>query len=500
MTGRVVPVKRTCLVPREADHRRKQNRYRRRRSPMGANMRSWIVKARRSHRARLGSRAMAEIAPLTPLRYDLSRIDLEKVVAPPYDVISPEEREDLAARDPENVVRLILPEGEGDTRYAHAAEILSSMRERGVLVRDDEPGYYRYDQTFKAAVGGGETRRITRKGFLAAVRLAPFSDRIVLPHERTLSGPKEDRLKLFRATGTNLSPGFMLYRDAECALNGPLDRAKLLVEFLTSDGVVHRLSKVKEEEAIRAITAKVAESSLLIADGHHRYETAVRYAGEVAEQNPSAPLRAEFRYFMTFLSNGDDPGLVVFPTHRHAHSLTGFSFDELLKRAKDLFEVTVLETKDAGELVRELDGAGKTGTSFIACAPDGRSALLRLRSDAKTKTALKKHPALVGQVDALQRTDIALLHGTILESLCGITKEAQAAKTNLYYPQNAGKALAELRGGKGDVLFLMNPTPASVVREVAEAGEVMPQKSTFFFPKVLTGLAIHTLDPSRVVA
>ena len=438
---------------------------------------------------------MAHIAPLTPLRYDTTKVELEKVVAPPYDVISAEQREELCARDPENVVRLILPEGEGDTKYANAAKIFAGMRERGVLVRDDEPAYYRYDQTFTARIAGGEPRVITRKGFLAAVKLAPFSDRIVLPHERTLSGPKEDRLKLFRATRTNLSPGFMLYRDEKLELDAALDRRTILGELSTPEGVKHVLSKVTDKDAIRAITAKIAESSLLIADGHHRYETAVRYGQEISEANPNAPANAEHRFFMAFLSNGDDPNLVVLPTHRHAHSLTGFSFDTLLLRAKDLFDVTMLGTKDTSEMLRDLDRVGKAGPSFVALAPDGRAALLCLRSDASLAT----HPALQGLVPALQRSDIAVLHGTLLETLCGITKEMQAAKSNLYYPQDAEKAFAELRGGKGDVLFLMNPTPAKVVRDVAEAGEVMPQKSTFFFPKVLTGLAIHTLDPSRTV-
>ena len=442
---------------------------------------------------------MAEISPLTPLRYDTSKKSLEAVVAPPYDVISPEERAELAARDPDNVVRLILPEGEGDSRYENAAKTLGGMRERGILVRDDTPGYYRYDQTFTAAVGGAEPCRITRKGFLAAVRLVPFSDRIVLPHERTLSGPKEDRLKLFRATKTNLSPGFMLYRDATCALDGPLDRAELLSEFSTPDGVSHRLSRVSDREAIRAMTEKIAESTLLIADGHHRYETAVRYAGEIGDVHPQAPRNAEFRSFMAFLSNGDDPGLVVFPTHRHVHSLSAFSFDGLLSRAKDLFEVSLLTSTEPRDMLRQLATAGGAEggprPSYVACARDGRAALFVLKKEAR----LDAHPALAGQVPALQGTDIAILHGAILEAICGITKEAQAAKTHLYYPQDAQKSVAELRAGKGDVLFLMNPTPTNVVRAVAEAGEVMPQKSTFFFPKVLTGLAIHTLDPDRVV-
>src|SRR5215468_7864389 len=162
---------------------------------------------------------MAEIAPLTPLRYDTTKVDVAHVVAPPYDVISPEERAELAARDSHNIVRLILPEGEGDAKYAHANEVLASWVQKKILVRDDEPAFYRYEQTFTPP-GGGAKR--TRTGFLGLVRLVPFSERIVLPHERTLSGPKEDRLKLFRATRTNLSPGFMLYRDPDRKLDDPL--------------------------------------------------------------------------------------------------------------------------------------------------------------------------------------------------------------------------------------------------------------------------------------
>ena len=226
---------------------------------------------------------MADIAPLTPLRYDLARLKrhapaatLAQVVAPPYDVIDAAQRAELAARDPHNVVRLILPEGEGDAKYAEAAKLLAGFRSDGVLVRDDAPAFYRYDQTFAPPGGSGALRR--RRGFLALVKLVPFSERVVLPHERTLSGPKEDRLKLFRATRTNLSPGFMLYRDPARALDAPLALADAVAEFDTADGVHHAIAKVRDREAIRAIAEGVARSSLLIADGHHRYETALRYA------------------------------------------------------------------------------------------------------------------------------------------------------------------------------------------------------------------------------
>src|ERR1700722_8013501 len=222
---------------------------------------------------------MARIAPLTPLRYDLGALhgDLGRVVAPPYDVISPDQRVALARRDPHNVVQLILPEGEGDAKYAHAASLLASWRESGVLVRDEQPSFYRLDQTFRPPGAPAEASPVTRRGFLALVELVPFSARVVLPHERTLSGPKEDRLKLFRATHANLSPGFMLYRDPRRELDAALDAGELLAEFSTPDGVDHALSKVSRPEAVRAIIDGVARSSLLIADGHHRYETALGY-------------------------------------------------------------------------------------------------------------------------------------------------------------------------------------------------------------------------------
>ncbi len=441
---------------------------------------------------------MAEIAPLTPLRYALGKTPsvLGSLVAPPYDVISPEQRAELCARDSHNVVRLILPEGEGDAKYANAAALFESWVASNVLVRDAEPAFYRYDQSFlPPGSSGGKT--ITRRGFLALVRLVPLSAGIVLPHERTLTGPKEDRLKLFRATRTNLSPGFMLYRDPTGAIDGPLHSAQALAEFATQDGIHHALAKVTAPDAIQAIAEGVAKSTLLIADGHHRYETALRYSEEVSLAHPDAGERAEHRYFMTFLTNGDDPNLVVFPTHRVVHSLPSFSFEDLLARAAEWFTVTTLpQDIDAKAALAALAAAGKTSPSFVAVATDGRSALLALRTDVD----VARHPTLGQRPEVLRKTDVAVLHSAILEHVLGITKEAQAAKTNLLYPQDAAAAMRDVRAGKAQVLFLMNATPVKDVRQVAEAGEVMPQKSTFFHPKVLTGLAIHTLDPARTVA
>lgn len=433
---------------------------------------------------------MAEIAPLTPLRYDLSRIDFAKVVAPPYDVIDNAQRAALAAQDPHNVVKLILPEGEGDAKYANAAELFAAWRKEGALVRDDEPAFYRYDQTF-APPGGGKKR--TRSGFLGLVKVVPLDKGIVLPHERTLSGPKEDRLKLFRATKTNFSPGFQLYRDPEKKLDAPLATAKELARFSTADGIEHVLSKIADPAAIKAIVEGVAKSSLLIADGHHRYETALRYAQEAPASSVARP---EHAYFLVFFANGDDPDLLVFPTHRHIHALPRFDFGDASKGAAELFDVTPLPPGASADVYTEaLAKSGAERPSLVMCAGDGRASLLALKPGAD----LAAHPILGKRVPALRKTDVALLHMGILEPVLGITPEAQAAKTNIWYPQDAAAALEGLRSNKGQALFLMNGTPVAQVREVAEAGEVMPQKSTFFYPKVLTGLCIHTLEEDRSV-
>ena len=440
---------------------------------------------------------MADIAPLRPLRYNAS--DLAPLVAPPYDVISPAERAELMARSPHNVVRLILPDGEGDAKYGHAATLLGAWRNEAVLTRDETPAFYRYQQTFTPP-GGGAAR--TRRGFLALVRLVPFSERIVLPHERTLSGPKEDRLKLFRATRTNLSPGFMLYRDPDRVLDAVLETGAKIATFVTPDGIEHRLSKVAGGEAIRTITEHIAKSSLLIADGHHRYETALHYAREVdgtaRAEKPYGP-RAEHRYFMSFLCNGDDPDLMVFATHRLVHSLPSFDWEDFVRHAGTLFETTPL-SHDLTDAEGRLADAGRRGSAFVAVSPskqDGtpRIALLSLKKNVD----LGAHPTLGQRPKAVRSTDAAILHSGILEHLLGISVAAQEKKTNLVYLQDARQGLAALQRGEGQVLFLMNPTPVAQVREVAEAGEVMPQKSTYFYPKVLTGLTIHTLDPQRSV-
>jgi len=450
---------------------------------------------------------MAEITALRCLRY-ADQHDPEAVLAPPYDVIGPEDRARLAARSPHNVVHLDLPEGEGDDRYETAAKLLRRWLAEGVLVEDERPFLMRYRQTFPPPEGvpGVDAASITRSGFFALVHAEPYRTRAVLPHERTLSGPKEDRFKLMRATEAALSPLFLLYTDAGGTVRRALDGAAGVGarRFRTEDdGIVHELDRVEDPATLAAVAEALRPTSLLIADGHHRYETAVRY-GEVIDEEraaagrPAAGPRAAHRFALAFLADADDPGLVVFPTHRLVHGLSGFDRGAFLRAAETAFEVRRGRLGEGAlgleATVRSLQVAGSDRRpAFTAVFPDGETAELRLREEPgkEARAALDAQPAV------LRGVDVVVLHTVLLEGVLGITREAQAAQTNLRYLKAATKGVDAIRRGEGDVLFLTNATPVDEVREACLAGEVMPQKSTFFFPKVPTGLLIHRLDPAR---
>ena len=434
---------------------------------------------------------MADVAPLSPLRY--APESLEWVIAPPYDVIDAELRAKLGARHPHNVVHIDLPEGDGDARYAHARELFQRWQREGVLVREQRPAYYRYSQTFAPPAGGS---RITRAGFFALVRAVPYETRQVLPHERTLTGPKLDRIALSRATRAMLSPQLMLYSDPERRLDADLASGTPFAEFRTDDGIEHRLSKIEDRAVVDRITVAVKDGALLIADGHHRYETAVSLAKELDEEARRAglapSLRGEHRYTFALLTNGDDPSLVVFATHRLIHSLPRLDFDALVEGSRAVFDVEPVQG-GLDEARRALESEKRPAMCVVARG--GRAAVLALRKGVD----LSRHPVLGKRPEVLRETAVALLHDGILEHLLGITPEAQAAKTNIRYLQDPKQGAAELESGSADVLFLMNPTPVRMVRRIAEAGEVMPQKSTFFYPKVPSGLLFHTLDTARDV-
>jgi uncharacterized protein (DUF1015 family) len=414
---------------------------------------------------------MAEIQPLRALRYDLDKTGgLQPVVAPPYDVIDAQQRAELEARSPYNVVRIDLPEG-GEDRYDRAAAQFESWRDAGVILQDQQPALWTLAQEYT----GPDGRARTRRGFFARVRVEDYGPGRIRPHERTHPGPKEDRLRLTRATRTNLSPIFSLYSDptgvAETALADPEPWA----EITDADGTVNHLARVTDEAAIAAVTEALGGTELLIADGHHRYETARVYAEEIGGDGPH-------RYVLMCLVALQDPGLTVFPTHRLVRELTSEQQVALATALRREFEIEPLE--DTGRLAPEPGDRVRMGyidTHFK------RPYMLTLRDQATADAALADH------AEPYRRLDTAVLEALILKGTLGMTDHDIDELNGLGYARDFAQALELIEDASYDAAFFMAPTPIERVQEVAASGESMPPKSTYFVPKVGTGLVFNSL-------
>lgn len=435
---------------------------------------------------------MAEVLPLRGVRYDTAVSGpLEQLVSPPYDVIDGALRAKLAAASPYAFVELDLPEVEGGDKYAHAAQLYRSWLTEGAMKQDAEPGFYLYWQRF----AGPDGREVLRKGFLGLTRLHEYADKVVLPHERTLSGPKADRLALMEATQTQLSQIFLLYSDPEGAVDGALAAAAAtapLLDMRTEDGVHHQVWAMRDPAAVALVQARLASERLLIADGHHRYETALGHARNLRALGTDASAA----FTLAFFANADDPGLVVLPTHRGLHDVVGFDVKAWVQRAAELFDLTALDaTQPTEKWLATLRSAGERAPSFVLAQVEAGALALTLASLDRARAA--EEQATMQGVPEMAELDVAILHELLLERRAGITREAQAAKTNIYYYKEAGEALADLHSGKTQAAIFMNGTPVAKVREICEAGDFMPQKSTFFFPKVLSGVVLYDLTLAR---
>ena len=441
---------------------------------------------------------MAEIAAFRGILYDPQKVTADKVLAPPYDVISDEERDRLAGLDAHNFVRLILPRdaggGDGDEKYEEAARTLRAWLADGTLRRDDRPALYRYHQTFTL-----EGQTATRRGFICRVRLHRFDEGVILRHERTLAGPKADRLRLKRACMAHLSQVFGLYSDpARVAddLFAAIEREAPALAGTTSDGVEQKLWRLTDRAQQARVAALVADKRIYIADGHHRYETMLALRDELRQRHPDRPAGSSIDFGTIFLSNLDDPSLLVFPTHRVLHGLPSFDRGGLLARAAAFFTVDdggVVGPEQALTVRGKLAELGRKGPSFGVLS-GGRLSWLTLRRDAPLdRVAALRGPAV------LRELDVTILHAVVIEEILGVDRAAQEAQTNLRYLKDTRAAIAE--GGRADVqaVLLMNPTPVAQVRAVSDAGEVMPQKSTFFYPKLASGIVVNPIDPAEAV-
>jgi uncharacterized protein (DUF1015 family) len=447
---------------------------------------------------------MAFIEPFSAFRYDLERIVLSHVATQPYDKISPEMQERYYAASPYNLSRVILgkrhPE-DNDTNnvYTRAAAFFAEWRRQRILRQDREPSIYRYVQQFKAPSSVLESSvQFERQGFIALGKIEDYSASVVFRHEQTLAKPKADRLDLLRNTKANFGQLFMLYSDPGSEIDAELASSQPpTMEMRDEYGVLHRVWRIPEAGVIEQVRSKMREKKLIIADGHHRYETALTYRNErraeaedSSAHNPrsnqgSRPPAYEFA-MMTFV-NMDSPGLLILPTHRVVHGLTNFSPDRLRSGASEFFNSVeetdpMLSPERASSILRE---AGHTGTALLAAC---RSRIFLL---SRSKPA---GPALLNVSVRQQALDVVQLHKCLLKNVLGLSEESIRNQTNISYIRDAGEALASVRSGNADLAFLMNPVRIEQMKDIAFAGEVMPQKSTDFYPKLLSGLTIYSLD------
>jgi len=434
---------------------------------------------------------MPEIIPFKALRYDPDQVKLEDVLTQPYDKITPEMQSKYYERSAHNLVRIILGKaGETDTDafnvYTRAAEYLHDWRSSGILKQDPEPGIYAYSQTFTVP---GTRELAERRGLIALGRLHDYADGVVFRHEQTLAKPRADRLNLLRATRAHFGQIFMLYSDPQDEIEALLKKkaeedpdTSLLDEYET----LHRVWRIHDPALIQAVQQRMRDKKLLIADGHHRYETALAYRNERRAESGSSNPDAPYEFVMMTLIPMESRGLVILPTHRIVHGLPTFDRERMLEAAGQFFDIDRIDLRTESRSATTLLGqAGENGTAFVAVTRQGPY-LMRAKKNA-VQDAL-------GQVPSLQRElDVVQLHRIMLERVLGISEEAVRNQENVRYERDAFEAISWVRQG-ANVAFLMNPAKIDQVRDIAFGGEVLPQKSTDFYPKLLSGLAIYALE------
>ncbi len=425
---------------------------------------------------------MAQIKSFKGLRYSTNAGDLNELVCPPYDIISDSQRENFIETNEHNIIRLELPKGEN--AYAKAGETLRKWLSEGFLAKDDKEGIYVYEMEFSA----GKKTGMKVKGFISLVKLEEFSKGIVLPHEETLSKAKQDRFNLMSETNCNFSQIYSLYMDEDNSAYSLIDMASQKnpdAEITDGDGVIHRMWCVYDEEIISALSAKFSDKKIYIADGHHRYETALNYHKHLVEQGKAKEGDLS-GYVCMMLVNMENDGLVVFPTHRIVRDLESFDAQSLIEKCGEYFEIS---TADATSIEEELASLYEKGEkAFGLVCEDNKSHILIL----KNKNIMKE--ILDDKSDAYCGLDVSILHSLVLERIFGIDKENMANQKNLTYTKIFAEAIDAVNSKVANCAFILNPTRVTEIRDVALANEKMPQKSTYFYPKLITGMVMNKFD------
>ena len=445
---------------------------------------------------------MPVVAPFRALRYNPAKVaNLTQVVTPPYDVISSKQQESYYASDPHNIIRIELnkkrdSDSAGDNRYTRSAEHFQAWRDDQVLLRDEAPCFYLAETTYTDAEGNQRVRR----GFFTLLQVSDTRERKVLPHEKTFTAHKEDRFQLFKAVRANISPIFALYPDDLNEVMNTLDQAKEaepVNDFVDPMGLPQRLYRVSDPTACRRVCELMADKVIFIADGHHRYETAINYRNYMREQHPEAGPRASFNFTMTYLCSMSDPGLTVFACHRLVPRLDGFGANDFLALVKPYFEVRELVLNgDRQKAKQEI-------TAALAELDEKSNSLCLISHDSDKAYLLTLKPGIMEQEEGpdvegpLGELDVVVLTHLVLEKILGLDNSARDQEHTIQYLADMDQVLDEVNSGRAHLAFLLNPTKVSQVQNVAEAGLIMPRKATYFYPKVLTGLVINPMDPGE---
>ena len=427
---------------------------------------------------------MAEIRPFKAVKYNLQNVDIKKVTAPPYDVISEKQQDELYKISDKNIVRLILGKeiaGDDDinNKYKRASEFYQKWQDDKTLIQEDKEAIYIYMQDFEF-----DSKKYTRTGFLCLLKQEPLFGGTIYPHERTLSKPKADRLNLTRACKTNFSPIFGLYNDnggvkqiiSETIKNNPE------IDFYDENNERHRLWIVKDDSKLSKIVSELKDKKIFIADGHHRYETAMNYAKEMKEQG----IDGNFNFVLTFLCDMDDKGLAIFPTHRVVND----SSINLEKFMKDLEQYFVIQKSSKNTIKSDLETEyNKKNIAFGLY--NGNDCFVLVLKD---KAGLKN---LINGSEYYRELDVAVLESLIFEKILNFSKEDIAEQKHLKYIKDFSETIEAIDSKKFNLAFIMNPTRIEQIKNVSLAGEVMPQKSTYFYPKLLTGLVLNKFEVKK---
>ena len=425
---------------------------------------------------------MAHVKPFCGLRYNTEKVgSLSSVTAPPYDIISESEQNTLAERHENNIISLELgktydTDTADNNRYTRAKDCLNSWINSGILQFEDTPAYYIYEEIFEVF---GVTKRL--RGIISVVELVPFSEKIVLPHEETLSKAKADRFNLMSETHANFSPIYFLYTDEKKTVNkimAEICQSTPTESFKTDDGITHNMWVVSDSEVCKTIEESFADKQLFIADGHHRYETALKFS-ETLSDNEGA------KYILAFSVEIDDPGLVVLPTHRIVKDIENFSEEEIVSALNKHFDVRKIYSENIEVTAEKLLSENQDITSFVFYTGNDYFYLLMLKDENIMGDLLP------GKSAAYRELDVSVLHTLILDKFFSIDPENMANQKNLIYTKFPNEAIDTVMTGAANCAFLLNSTKVRQIKEVSLNNEKMPQKSTYFYPKLITGLVVN---------